>query len=83
MKNRNVMVRREQAGQEAKKKKKKIDQISYEVKDDDIIILSGQYQGHSVRDLWNVGPLERDYIVNRLWFTNDPEVVKIIHSICA
>jgi ABC-type iron transport system FetAB ATPase subunit len=82
MKNRNVMVRREQAGQEVKKQRKKLDQISYEVKDGDIIVLSGPYLGKSVKDMWSVGPIERDYIVKHLWFTNDFEVVKIINHLC-
>lgn len=77
-----VMVRREKAGEKAKKRQKKLDQISYEVKDGDIHILSGTYLGRTVRELWQSGPIERDYIVQRLWFTNDRAVVEVINSLC-
>lgn len=79
----NVLIKREKAGQETKKRQRKLDQISYEVQGDDVVILSGPYQGRSVNEMWDIGPIERDYIVNHLWFTNDASVVSIINKLCA
>lgn len=78
-----TMVRKEKAGKAVVKRQKKLDNVAYEVRDNDVWLLSGPYIGKSVRELFVLGPLERDYLVNHLWFTNDLEVVKVIHSLCA
>jgi hypothetical protein len=78
-----TMQRKEKAGKETVKRKRKLDTVAYEVVDDDIIFKGGMYLNRSVRELYKVGPIERDYIIQHLWFTNDEAVVKIINSMCA
>jgi hypothetical protein len=78
-----TMVRKEKAGKETVKKQRKIEQVTFEIIDDDIILKSGSYLNRSVREMYKVGAIERDYVVSHLWFTNDEAVVKIINSMCA
>jgi hypothetical protein len=78
-----TMVRKEKAGKETVKKQRKIEQVTFEIIDDDIILKSGPYLNRSVREMYKVGAIERDYVVQHLWFTNDEAVVKIINSMCA
>lgn len=78
-----TMARKEKAGKETVKRQRKIEQVNYEIIDDDIIFKSGPYLNKSVRELFKISPLERDYIIQHLWFTNDADVVKIINSLCA
>jgi len=75
------MLRKEQAGKEALKVQRKSKVVEYKIENDDILILSGPYIGQTVRNLFLVGPTERDYIVNKIWFSNDPKVVEIINSL--
>lgn len=78
-----TQIRKEKAGKETVKRQRKIEQVNYEIIDDDIILKSGPYLNRSVRELYKVGAIERDYIIQHLWFTNDADVVKIINSLCA
>ena len=78
-----TFLRKESASNGIAKKQRKIDKVSYEVRDDDVFLLSGQYLGRSIRELFSAGPLERDYVVTHLWFTNDQSVVNVINSLCA
>lgn len=78
-----TQIRKEKAGKETVKRQRKIEQVNYEILDDDIILKSGPYLNRSVRELYKVGAIERDYIIQHLWFTNDADVVKIINSLCA
>lgn len=75
------MLRKEQAGKEATKAQNKSKIIDYKIENDDILILSGPYTGQTVRNLFPIGPIERDYIVNKIWFSNDSKVVEIINSL--
>ena len=79
----NVMLRKEKAGEKAASTTRKFDFIKYEVLEDgsDITILSGLYINRSVRELWSIGPAERDYIVEKLWSTGDEKVVQFINSL--
>jgi hypothetical protein len=78
-----TMMRKEKSGKETLKRKRKLDVVTYEIIDDDIIFKSGTFLNRSVRELYKLGPIERDYIVQHLWFTNDDAVIKIINSMCA
>lgn len=78
-----TQIRKEKAGKETVKRQRKIEQVNYEIIDDDIILKSGPYLNRSVRELYKVGAIERDYVIQHLWFTNDADVVKIINSLCA
>lgn len=71
--------RREEA---AKKKAVKVRAVKYELieESDDVIFLEGPYRGRTVRELFPLGPNERDYIVKELWFQNDIRVNQIIAS---
>lgn len=72
-------LRRDEA---AKKKPVKVRNVGYEVveESDDVIFLDGPYRGRTVRELFPLGPNERDYIVRELWFLNDERVNSIISS---
>jgi hypothetical protein len=76
------MMRREQAGQKAERAAKKIEFVKYEITEDgtDVLLLSGQYANERLLDLWVRGPVERDYIVKKLYSTGDEAVINIIHS---
>jgi len=76
------MLRREKAGEKAKKVQKKLELIEYRVEGDDILILSGQHKGKTVRSLWPLGPVERDYITKHLWLRNDEKLNLILNSLC-
>ncbi len=81
MSNQNTMLKREQAGQEAEKVQRRAKTVEYRVEDNDILILSGTYIGSTVRQLFSQGPNERDYIIKKIWFGGDSEVVKIINEL--
>jgi hypothetical protein len=76
------MLRREKAGEKAKKAQKKLELIEYRVEGGDILILSGQHKGKTVRSLWPLGPVERDYITRHLWLRHDSQVNEILNSLC-
>lgn len=73
-----VLLRKEKVSQKAKIQQSKINNINYEIRDDNIFILSGPFIGCNVLELFDAGPSERDYVVDNLWFTGDPEIEKII-----
>ena len=77
------MVRKEQAAQQAAVVKKKLELVEFCIENDDVLLLSGNYSGQTVRQLWPLGPVERDYIVQKIWFTNNPDAVRIINELCA
>lgn len=72
--------RREEAAK--KKKAVKVRAVRYEIVEetDDVIFLDGPYRGRTIRELFPLGPNERDYIVKELWFQNDDRVNQIIAS---
>lgn len=74
-------ARRENAYDAAQRKKRLLHLVEYVVEEDDIIILSGVFTGRSVRELFSVGPNERDYIVKNLWYRNDEQVRKILREL--
>lgn len=76
-----VMLRKEKAGKKAESVSRKLDQLKYELIENDIIILNGPYINKSVRELWNIGEAERDYIVNKLWSLGDEKINKIIKDL--
>lgn len=80
MHDQDVMLRKEKAGYKTDRMIRKHNPVRYEIEEDDIIILSGPYTGRKVRELWPLGPVERDYIVKKLWSTGDEKIVKIINS---
>ncbi len=55
--------------------------VKYRIENGDIYILSGPYLGKSVKELWPIGPVERDYIVRNIWFSGDAEVAAIIRGL--
>jgi len=82
MTNPKVQSRQEQAGEKARRVQRKLDLVQYRVEGNDIRILSGPFVDRYVRDLWEQGPQERDYIVKNLWFRHDEAVVAILNSLC-
>lgn len=82
MTNPNVQARREEAGEKARRVRRKLDMVEFRVEGEDILIMSGQYIDKYVRDLWSQGPTERDYIVRHIWFRNDERVNQILNSLC-
>lgn len=79
----NLMVRKEKAGKEALKTKRKLDLVEFRIEDEDILLLSGPYSGKTVKQLWPLGPTERDYVVQKIWFSGDEEAVRIVNGLCA
>ena len=77
----NAMVRREEAGEQAHRAQRKIKPLEYEIRNGDIQLMSGPYVGRMVSELFQQGPIERDYIVSKLWFLGDAEVEKIIKDL--
>lgn len=81
MKSQKVLLRKEKVSQKVKIQQSKINNVNYEVRGDDIFILSGPYIRNSVVEMFNMGPNERDYVIDNLWFTGDPEVEEIIKKL--
>lgn len=75
-------VRRGQALEKAKKLQAKLKLVEYRIENGDILILSGQYNGQLVSQLWIKGDPERDYIVKNLCMRNDPQVMEVIRGLC-
>ena len=75
-----ILLRREEAAEKARRKVRKLDLVEYAVEGDDVVFLTGPYKGKGVRGLFFLGPRERDYIMQHLWFRNDEEVLRIINS---
>jgi len=75
-----MMLKKEKASEEAQRIHYKPDKVKYEVRDNDIILLSGKYSNCYVRDLFSRGPIERDYIMDKLWMKGDEAVCAIINS---
>lgn len=82
MTNLKSQARREAAGEKARRVQRKLDLVEYRVEGDDILLLSGPYVDEHVRDLWERGPVERDWITKHLWFRNDERVNLILNSLC-
>ena len=76
-----TMLRREEAGKKTLKAQRQTNSVEYKIENDDIIILSGQYTGKTVRELFVIGPTERDYIIKNIWFSGDADVIRIINSL--
>ena len=76
-----LMERRQEAAKKANKHRKQLQLIDYRVEGEDILILSGQYHGKKVSEVFVLGPRERDYIVEHIWMRNDPEAVRIINAL--
>lgn len=70
------MLRREKAAEKAKRKRVQV--VKYQVDNGDIVFLEGPYGGKYASQLFQMGPAERDYVVNNLWFTNDARVMEIL-----
>jgi len=75
-----VVMRKDRAGIKTRRAQRP-KTIEYCVENDDILLLSGLYNGQYVRELFQKGPAERDYIVKNLWFQHDDEIIKIINSL--
>lgn len=78
-----LMLRKEKAGKEAQKTTRRLELVEFRVEDDDITLLSGPYSGKTVKQLWPLGPTERDYIVQKIWFSGDEEAVRVVNGLCA
>jgi len=80
------MVKRRQANisrQEKATKKnnyaqKKLDLVEFRVEGDDIKIISGDYAGKTVKEIWDKGVTERDWVANKIWVRYDQEANAII-----
>ena len=77
-----TQVRRGQALAQAKKAQARLKLVEYRVEAGDVLILSGQYNGQKVTELWARGENERDYIVKNLCMRNDEAVMQIIRGLC-
>ena len=75
-------VRRGYALEKAKKAQARLKLVEYQVKNGDIILLSGPYNGQSVAQLWARGENERDYVVKNLCMRNDEQVMEVIRGLC-
>lgn len=74
------MSKREVSEKDTKPRKKSIP-VKYRVEDGDIYIMSGPYVGSSVKKLWVMSSVERDYIVKNIWFSGDADVAAIIRGL--
>jgi hypothetical protein len=55
--------------------------VEYLIQNGDIIIQNGKFAGRCVRELFGIGPEERDYVIKNLWMTNDQQVMNIINEL--
>lgn len=63
-------------------KTKRVQEVAeYQIEDNDVMILSGSYNGMRVSELWEKGPIERDWVINKLWILNDEKVNNIIRKL--
>lgn len=77
-----TQVRRGHAQEKAKRAQARLKLVEYRVEGEDVIILSGPYNGQTVSQLWAKGSNERDYIVKHLAMRNDSQVLKVIRGLC-
>jgi len=75
-------MRRGQALEKAKRVQARLKLVEYRVEAGDVLIFSGPYNGQTLKQLWAVGPNERDYVVKNLAMRNDVKVMAIIRSLC-
>jgi len=75
------MVRRDKAAQKAKSRAKRVDQVKYEIDNNDIVLLSGPYAGKYASQVFTQGVKERDWLIKNLWFTHDADVMAIIRGL--
>ena len=76
-------ARRDKAAEKKEKKntyKESKFEYEYIAEQDDIILKSGRYAGNTLRNIFQAGQKERDYIVKTLWYLNDPVINKVIES---
>jgi hypothetical protein len=53
----------------------------FRIEENDLLLLTGPYAGSRVRELWDRGPDERDYIFKSIYINRDSEVQRIIKSL--
>jgi hypothetical protein len=75
-----ALAKREKA-QESADRLKRSEKVVYRIEGDDAVILSGDYNGRRISELWLAGSDERDYIFMNL-VRPDPEMKKIIAKMC-
>ncbi len=81
MNDQGIMLRKEEAGEKARRIIKRDNLVEHEIIKGDILIKSGIYNGFMVKDLWSRGSTERDFITKYLWFSGNKDVVDIINSL--
>ncbi len=61
---------------------KKTDSVAvrYEILEDDIKINSGIYMGRTVKELWDMGKVERDWVIKKIWNTGDKDAQRVIRE---
>lgn len=77
-----VPMRQDAAAHKVKAAQNRQKLIEYQIENGDVTILTGIYQGSTLREMFARGPLERDYIVKHLCVRTDPELLQIIGSLC-
>ena len=75
------MIRQDQAAEKAKIVQSSIQFDKYKVEAEDILLLSGPYSGYHLKELWNRGECERDYLFKNIYKRGDTEVVRIMKQL--
>ena len=74
-----AMMRNESAQNKAKFRSR--EKAEFRIEANDLLLITGPYAGTRVRELWERGPDERDYVFKSVYINRDPEVQRIIKSL--
>lgn len=55
-------------------------EVKFDVEGDDVKFTTGPYSGKTVKQIFESGPDERDYIMKNVYSTNNSAAMKIIRS---
>ena len=76
-------ARRDKAAEKQKRKPASVVtpvEFEYLAESEDILLLNGPYSGKTLRQIFPEGQEERDYIVKKLWYLNNPQINVVIES---
>jgi len=73
--------RKDEASKKIEKKKRKLELCDFVVEDDDIKFLNGPYIGKTVREIWEIDKVARDWVINKVWVPGDASVREVIKSL--
>jgi len=75
------MIRQDQATEKAKFVQSSMLLDKYVVENGDVLLLTGPYSGYRVREVWERGEVERDYLFKNIYQRGDQEVIRIMKAL--